>query len=193
MCALSVTFLASCSCDSDETKVTSVQQQEEALRNFDTAFKSNFSDFLYTRSVIADASDEDLDSIMTKAGDETCDILIEPSEELLTAYGLTSKDLEEIANEVAIEEGLEEIPLKALKCYSALAFYEISIKEVPETRATVTSVASCIALGGDLTALGNYSAKQIAKLAAKNLAKRFVPYIGWCWGVASAVDCLAGL
>lgn len=193
MCVVCATSFVSCSNVSDETTEDSVQEQKVAMRDFDNTFRNNFNAFLHTRSAIANASEGEMDSIMIKAGDEACEMLIEPSEKLLGIYGLTSKDFEEIAKEVALEEGVDEIPLRELKCYSALALYEVYLHEQPVTRANALDYVMCAATGESVANLGKLATKQVAKLAVKSLAKRLIPYVGWGWGVASAAYCISKL
>lgn len=89
------------------------------------------------------------------------------------------------------EEGDPNIIMTALALYD----YDISCKT--STKASFTSVLSCIALGGDLGVLAGMGAKAAAKYLAKEVAeaalKRAVPGVGVAIGVVSAVLCLAEL
>lgn len=192
--ALSVN-LTSCSSNEEEVSPNelSTESKIEAIKDFEKSFNSNFANFIRTRAVIADASEEKMDSTMAAVGNEVCEDLIEPSEELLTQLGFTDDIFEEVIEEMPKDDTNGQIPMRELKCFTALVIYECYKDNKVATRIDYMDIAGCIGIGSTVKQLFDMPARKIATFAAKKLAGRLVPYVGWGWGIASAVHCLSRL
>lgn len=191
----SVSFL-SCSSDANEEFEVgdTVQFDNKAMQKFDEAFNSNKGNLIEANNVFTRSSDENLEETMKELGNKTCEELIKPSEELLVSLGFKMDDLEEIAKATAEEEGLEEsIPTRELTCYIALAMYEYYLHNQSQTRANAWDYFTCAIAGTSAKGFMDAGTRGIVKLAAKSIAKRLVPCIGWGWGITAAAVCLAEL
>lgn len=195
--ALALTIsLNSCSNDESVKVIDENESRLKALQTFDESFNASFDFFLTTRSSIANASEEGMDSTMNAVGENICETLILPSEILLSEFGFTEEVFDEVVQEMFEEKITEErMPIKELKCYTALAIYEIYKNEKKQmgTRASYLDYVSCIGIGATMKGIESFTTAQLAKFAAKRLATRFIPYVGWGWGVASAVHCISQL
>lgn len=170
------------------------QSKEEALSAYDMAFKSNIGYMMSSRSVINDAEDASSDSLMALLGRELCANLEVSSNVLLSEFGLTDQLLLETYKEHEASF-CNATTFEEYKCFTALTIYDAYKASTHQmySRADAYDIAGCIVLGTGYKDLVNAGTKQIAKLAAKKLASRLVPYIGWGWGVASAATCIANL
>lgn len=88
------------------------------------------------------------------------------------------------------EDFTEEDPNLIL---TALSLYQYDISMAIQTKATLTQVLGCIALGGDLGGLAAGGVKYVAKQLAKKVVERAVPYVGVVVTIVSASICLGEL
>ena len=195
--ALALTIsLNSCSNDESVKIIDENESRLKALQTFDESFNASFDFFLTTRSSIANTSEDGMDSTMKAVGENVCETLILPSEILLSEFGFTEEVFNEVVQEMLEEKIIEEcIPIRELKCYTALAIYEIYKNENEQigTRASYLDYVGCIGIGTTVKELEAFTTAQLAKLAARRLATRFIPYVGWGWAAASAAYCMSGL
>ena len=202
--ALMAFTAGSCSQEEMTEGVNDERLKLEAVHEFEKSFDARFKTFLMANNKVAKSSNELLDSMMNVAGDKICDELIDSSEKLLRQFGLTNEVLENATREVAKECSVEQIPIRELKCFTALAIYECykidngrvpgeQNKKAQIKKASYVDVLGCIGLGLTAKEIASIPAKEIAKFAAKKLAGRLIPYVGWGWAAASAALCLSQL
>jgi hypothetical protein len=186
------------SCSSDEELDASTSNDAdarvEAVKSFENKFNNEFSFLAVTRGSVTSAEGEASDSIVAQVGRELCSNLEVPTDELLASFGITDEMLlEEYKNDSSL---IENSALEELKLFTALTIYDSFVSEAasPTTRGkSAFDIAGCITLGVSFKQLFDLPGKQIAKFAAKKLAGRLVPYVGWGWGVASAAYCISRL
>lgn len=183
------------SCSSNELEYTEEQdltnEKLEAVANFNKAFQKEFPYLVLTRASSVNVEGEAYDSVCASTGRKICKDLEKSTDLLLTSFSITEEDIIDAFND---NHDLQEYSsIEELKCFTALAIYESTKTRTPYTRATTWDYVSCIGLGQTTKTLFDMPAKKIAKFAAKKLVGRLVPYVGWGWGVASAVYCISRL
>ncbi len=195
---IAATTLNSCTnaeLDSLAEVETSNKAKTEALKTFNKAFKADFNNLAITRSIIADSNDDDYEILMAKSGRDICKELEQNTNDLLQKFGLDDQMLmDEYNQNFDINESATNF--EEYKCFTALSIYDTYISDLnatPSTRVEALDVVSCIGLGITTKQLFDLPGRAIAKFAAKKLAGRLIPYVGWGWGVASATYCISKL
>ena len=144
-----------------------------------------------TRASSVNVEGEAYDSVCASAGRKICMDLEKSTDLLLTSFSITEEDIIAAFND---NHDLHEYSsIEELKCFTALAVYESTKTRAPYTRASALDYVACIGLGQTSKSLFDLSSKQIVKFAAKKLAGRLVPYVGWGWAAASAAYCISRL
>lgn len=189
--ALLVLMLNACTSSDEETCYDS---QNEALVAYDCAFKSNFNLMVSSRSSVSEADGEASDSLLSLLGRELCYNLETPTNVLLSEFGLTDQVLMDAYREYE-DNFCDATTFDEYKCFTALVLYDAYKASKPQinSRSDAMDLAGCIVLGAGFKQLADMGTVQIAKFAAKKLAGRLVPYVGWGWAVASAANCIAKL
>ena len=193
--SLTVILLAACSSsyEVEENKLVTQENMASAMPHFEISFKQQFGNLVITRTTIADTPENQMDSIMAATGDKVCQDLIAPSEELLSELNISDADFNDVITEVAKENAAYQIPIRELKCFTALSLYDTYLAQQVQTRASIWQYIECAALGQTVYGGFKIPTKQIVRLAASSMVKRFVPYVGWGWAVASTAQCIANL
>lgn len=183
------------SCSSNELEYTEEQdltnKKVEAVANFDKAFQKEFPYLVLTRASSVNVEGEAYDSVCASTGRKICKDLEKSTDLLLTSFSITEEDIIAAFND---NHDLQEYSsIEELKCFTALSIYESTKTRALYTRASALDYVACIGLGQTAKSLFDLPARQIAKFAAKKLAGRCVPYVGWGWAVASAAYCISRL
>lgn len=166
-------------------------KRQEAIVAFDNALHKEFSYLVLTRSSAINVEGEAYDSLCASAGRKICKDLEKSTDSLLSSFSISEEDIIAAFNDDS--ELQKSSSIEELKCFTALTIYEMVQAPKNYTRASALDYVSCIGLGQTVKSLFDLPAKQIAKFAAKKLAGRLIPYVGWGWGVASAVYCISRL
>lgn len=188
---------SSCTSDIDASlKGNTLESKAEALGAFDRAFNNNFNYLVSTRSVITNVEDNMTDSLTALVGREICKNLESSTDDILNEFGITDQILQDVYNQ-SFSNFNGETNVDEFKCFIALTIYDTYISNESQKVGTrvvnALDVVSCIGLGVTTKQLFDYPARKIAQFAAAKLSSRLVPYVGWGWGVASAVYCIAKL
>lgn len=190
-------IFASCSSDIDTAlNNKALESKTDAVVAFDRAFNNNFSYLVSTRSVIANAEDRMTDSLTASVGREVCKRMETSTDDILNKFGITDQILQEAYSQnLSTFNG--ETNIDEFKCFVALTIYDTYMANESQRAGSrgvnALDVVSCIGLGVTTKQLFDYPARKIAQFAAAKLSSRLVPYVGWGWGVASAVYCISKL
>lgn len=105
--------------------------------------------------------------------------LVEVSREFLIQNDITSEDL-----------GIEDEEMLAVVAM-ALLDYQKTVVDQPISRTTVGGcVLEALGVREVVNAAGKGAAKKVAKVAAKAVLKKSIPYVGWGFFIYDFVDCV---
>lgn len=157
------------SCQNSEIEPIEEQESSQELKGVQEyrAALINLSNGVNSRSMDEEPSQKDVET------------LVEVSREFLIQNDITSEDL-----------GIEDEEILAVVAM-ALLDYQKTVVDQPISRTTAGGcVLEALGVREVVNAVGKGAAKKVAKVAAKAVLKKAIPYVGWGFFIYDYVACV---